>query len=149
MRNIISVEDEELPAITCPWTSEAALQSILIGRDAETRGMSALGLFKGGQVPSIVSFHGDTGLSSIRWIKLSVAASVPPLPIISSRPVCSAESVNHPPTPTPTPLGCFLCGSSAAWREAQVDSDTSPLGGWTLFAVIKTEKSFHLASCGT
>lgn len=47
MRNIISVEDEELPAITCPWKSEAALQSILIGWDAETRGMSALGLFKG------------------------------------------------------------------------------------------------------
>lgn len=50
-----------------------------------------------GQVPSIVSFHGDTSLSSIGWIRLSVPAHVPPLPIISSRPVCTGESMIHLP----------------------------------------------------
>lgn len=62
---------------------------------------------KGGQVPSIVGFHGDTDLSSIRRIKLSVPAHVSPLPIISSHPVYSIHSMTHCPM-------SFLCGSKAA-----------------------------------
>lgn len=64
-------------------------------------------------MPSIVSFRGDTGLSSIRWIKLSVPAHVPPLPIISSRPVCSVESMTHPP-------GAFFVGP--LWRGGSADA---------------------------
>lgn len=45
-----------LTAVTCPWRSEDVLQSILIGRDMETGGMSALLIFKGRQVPLIVGF---------------------------------------------------------------------------------------------
>lgn len=61
-------------------------------------------------MPSIVSFRGDTGLSSIRWIKLSVAAHAPPRPVISSRRAGAVDSVIHRP-------GCVslwaLCGVRA------------------------------------
>lgn len=42
MCSIIIIKDEELMAVTCPWRSAEVLQSILIGRDMETRRMSAL-----------------------------------------------------------------------------------------------------------
>lgn len=47
MSSIIIVKDDELTAFTCPRRNVVVLQSILIGQDVETRGMSTLQLFKG------------------------------------------------------------------------------------------------------
>lgn len=61
-------------------------------------------------MPSIVGFHRDTNLSSIRRIKLTAPAHVSPLPIIFSHPVCGVHSM------TQFPLS-FLYGftASMAW----------------------------------
>lgn len=93
--NIINIKHEELMPVTCPWRTVEVLQSILIGWDTEMRGMSALLIFKRIKCHRSYGFHGDTDLSSIRRIKLSVPAHVSPVPIISPRAVCSVHAVAY------------------------------------------------------
>lgn len=117
MRGVIIIKDEGLTAVTCPWRRREVLQSILIGgRDMETRGMSALLIFKEVKCHRSQTFHQDSDLSSIRRIKLSVPAYVSPLPIISS------PSCLQPALWLTSPMSS-LCGSAAPvpwpahWRK--------------------------------
>lgn len=63
-------EKEKLMTVICSHVEVE--QSILQGGGAEMREPSALLIFKAGQVASIMDFHGDAELSSIRQIRLSV-----------------------------------------------------------------------------